>query len=493
MTPIKLRRASLHDLPGQVEIPSYDTARVRPAIVHLGFGNFHRAHMARYTHDLMALDDGTLGWGIVGAGLLENDQRIVDALAPQDWLYALVERDAHGETVKVIGSVVGVIPAAADPDALLEAIDRAQTRIVSLTVTEHGYCLNRATRRLDFDHPAIGADIANPRQPRSAIGVIVEAYRRRMAGGGHAFTAMSCDNIQHNGQVLRHAVLDLAQAIDPALAGWIEAHGRFPNTMVDRITPVTRADDVAELARRHGVDDAWPVFSETFSQWVIEDDFAYGRPDWERVGAQFVEDVSPYEFMKLRLLNASHLAISGPGKLIGHTYIDETLRDRDIRAYMTALMDRETGPTLLPTPGVDIAAYKRQLIDRFANPNIRDTVERVNTDAALNYLLDPIRDRLAREQSIDLLAFAVAAWLRRMRGEDEQGAPIDIRHPLASILRERAMEGGADPGPMLRIGQLFGRLAYDKSFSDVVGKWFGLIHSQGVKATLQAVARSCGD
>jgi mannitol 2-dehydrogenase len=490
MTPIKLRRASLHDLPSQVEIPSYDPARVRPAIVHLGFGNFHRAHMARYTHDLMALDGAALEWGIVGAGLLESDQRVVDALAPQDWLYALVERDAHGESVKIIGSVVGVIPAAADPEALLAAIDRAQTRIVSLTVTEHGYCLNRATKRLDLDHPAIRADLADKRRPGSAIGVIVEAYRRRMADGGRAFTAMSCDNIQHNGQVLARAVLDFAQAVDPALADWIEEHGRFPCTMVDRITPVTQADDVADLARRHGVEDAWPVFSETFSQWVIEDDFADGRPDWVRVGAQFVDDVSPYEFMKLRLLNASHLAIAGPGRLMGYTYIDETLRDPDIAAYMTALMDRETGPTLLPTPGVDIAAYKRRLIDRFANPNIRDTVERVNTDAALNYLLDPIRDRLARGQSIDLLAFAVAAWLRRMRGEDERGAPIDIRHPLAGLLRERAMEGGADPGPMLRIGELFGDLAEDKVFSVAVGKWFGSIHSEGVKPTLSAVVRS---
>ncbi len=490
MTPIKLRRASLENLSAKVEAPAYDPARVRPAIVHLGFGNFHRAHMARYTHELMKLDAGALDWGIVGAGLMEGDRKVVEALAPQDWLYTLVERDARGETAKVIGSVVEVVLAAGDPQRLLAAIARPETRIVSLTVTEHGYCLNRATKRLDLDHPAIRADIADPRRPQSALGVIVEAYRRRIASGGRAFTAMSCDNIQHNGHVLRCAVLDLAEALDPALAAWIAEHGRFPSTMVDRITPMTRAEDAADLARRHGVEDAWPVFSETFTQWVIEDNFADGRPDWDRVGAQFVDDVAPYEFMKLRLLNASHLAISGPGRLMGYTYIDEAMRDADVRAYMSLLMDRETGPTLLPTPGVDIPAYKRQLIERFANPNIHDTVERVNTDAALNYLLDPIWDRLDRGQPIDLLAFAVAAWLRRMRGEDEQGVLIEVRHPLAGLLRERAMEGGADPGPMLRIKPLFGDLADNAVFSGAVGKWFGMMHSDGVRASLRRAIRA---
>jgi mannitol 2-dehydrogenase len=488
MTLIKLRRASLESLSGKVGTPAYDPAQVRPGIVHLGFGNFHRAHMARYTDELMSLDPAALAWGIVGAGLMEGDQKAVDALAPQDWLYTLVERDADGETAKIIGSVAEVILAAGDPEPLLETIVRPETKIVSLTVTEHGYCLNRATKRLDLDHPAIRADIADPRRPQTAPGVIVEAYRRRMAGAGRAFTAMSCDNIQHNGHVLRRAVLDLAEAVDPALAAWIAEHGRFPSTMVDRITPVTQADDVVDLARRYGVEDAWPVFSETFTQWVIEDNFADGRPDWDRVGAQFVDDVAPYEFMKLRLLNASHLAISGPGRLMGYTYIDETMRDGDVRTYMGLLMDRETGPTLLPTPGVDIAAYKRQLIERFANPNIHDTVERVNTDAALNYLLDPIRDRLAQGQPIDLLAFAVAAWLRRMRGDDEQGAPIDIRHPLADLLRKRAIEGGADPMPMLRVDALFGDLAEDAVFTGVVAKWFGTIHADGVRVSLRRLA-----
>jgi mannitol-1-phosphate/altronate dehydrogenase len=485
--PIPVRRTTLGRLGERgIEVPRFDPAAVRPGIVHLGLGGFHRAHMARYTHELMNLDEAALGWGIIGAGLLAADARIRDALAPQDWLYILVERDGATEQPSAIASLHTVIHAAGDPTVLLDAIDGA--RIVSLTVTEHGYDLDPATKRLDPAHPRIVADLADPTRPLSAVGVIAEGYRRRMAAGRPAFTAMSCDNIQHNGDVLADAVVDFAALRDPALAEWIRTHARFPNTMVDRITPMTQPDDIAALAARYGVADAWPVFSETFSQWVIEDRFADGRPEWDRVGAQFVDDVAPYERMKLRLLNASHLAIAGIGRLAGYIYVDEALRDGAIRRYMTALMDRETGPTLAPVPGVDLAAYKTALVERFANPTIRDTVERVNSDAPINYLLDPIRDRLAADESIELLSLGVAAWLRRMRGVDESGRPIEIRHPLAALLRERAQAGGADPRPMLAIRPLFGELGEDERMIAAVGRWLTRLYSVGAAATLAGAA-----
>ncbi len=480
----RLSRATLGQLPAGIAVPAYDAASFTAGIVHLGLGNFHRAHMARYTHDLMSHDPAALGWGIVGATLLPGEHRMRDALVPQGCLYTLVERDGVIERTSVIGSICGVIHAGEDSAALLQAIDAPGIRIVSLTVTEHGYCLDPATKRLDPDHELIAADLLSA-YPSSAIGILAEAYRRRMASGRPAFTALSCDNIQHNGNVLRGAVVDFARLRDPALADWIIRQARFPNSMVDRITPVTQPGDAAALAARTGVTDAWPVFSETFSQWVIEDDFADGRPAWDKVGAQFVADVTPYEAMKLRLLNASHLAISSPARLVGYTYIDEAMRDPAIRAYMTMLMDRETGPTLGPVPGVDLAAYKAALIDRFANPKIKDTVERVNTDAALNYLLDPIRDRLAAGQPIELLAFAVAAWLRRMRGEDETSAPIPISHPLAALLRERAIEGGPDPMPMLRIVPLFGGLADDERFVASVQQSLRALYEYGAARTLE--------
>ncbi len=488
MTATPLTRAALPTLAPPIHTPAFDPAAITPGIVHLGLGNFHRAHMARYLHTLMERDPAARQWGIVGAGLMPQDRRMADSLQPQDNLYTLVERSGTDETVTVIGSLAAVVFAGEDSTALLDAISQPAIRIVSLTVTEHGYCLNRATKQLDPGHPLIQADLAAPTRPRSAIGIIVAAARRRRDVGMAPFTALSCDNIQHNGTVLRDAVLALAERQDPALARWIATEISFPSTMVDRITPVTAEADVAELARRHGIADRWPVFSESFTQWVIEDRFPTGRPTLEAVGAQFVADVAPYEFMKLRLLNTSHLAVSGLGRLAGYVTVDEAMADPLLARYMAALMDRETGPTLPAIPGIDLAAYKATLIERFANPAIKDTVERVNTDAPLNVLVDPIRDRLAAGHSLDLLALGLAAWLRRVRGEDEQGNPIDVRHPLAALLRERAIAGGPDPAPLLAIPELFGTMGADPRLTAPVGTWLAALYRQGSRATLAQAA-----
>ncbi|MEZ0241801.1 MAG: mannitol dehydrogenase family protein, partial [Sphingomonas sp.] len=287
-------------------------------------------------------------------------------------------------------------------------------------------------------------------------------------------------NIPHNGAVLRRAVLDFAARTDAGLAEWIAAEARFPSTMVDRITPVTTPADVAHVAQHYGVADAWPVVCEAFSQWVIEDDFADGRPAWDRVGAQFVRDVAPHETMKLRLLNASHLAISGLGSLMRYTTIDETMRDPAIRAYMAALMAHETGPTVPPVPGIDLPAYRAKLIERFANPAIHDTVLRVNTDAPVNYLLDPIRDRLAAGQPVALLALGLAAWLRRVRGDVEE-----VRHPLADQLRAAAIAGGPDPRPLLSIEPVFGDLGRDARLIEAVGEALASLYAEGAEAVLR--------
>ncbi len=491
--PVALGRATLASLPPGVRGPGFDPAALTPGIVHLGLGGFARAHLARYTHALMEQDPAALRFGIVGAGLLPSDRRMAECLQPQDALYALVERSSEAEAVTVIASLCAVVFAGESSAALLDAIDDPRVAIVSLTVTEHGYCLDRATKRLDPDHPLIRADLAHPERPSSAIGIVVEALRRRMAANAPAFTALSCDNIQHNGTVLRDAVLALARLRGEAgLAGWIEAEAAFPSTMVDRITPVTSLDDIAALASRHGLADRWPVVCETFTQWVVEDRFPQGRPAWERVGAQFVEDVAPYEFMKLRLLNASHLAVSGLGRLAGYVTIDEAMAEPLMTRYMAALMDRETGPTLPDVPGIDLAAYKATLIERFANTAIKDTVERVNTDAPLNILVDPIRDRLRTGGSVELLALALAAWLRRVRGEDEQNQPIDVRHPLAEVLRARATEGGADPRPLLGITALFGELGKDPRLVEAVSRWLESLYRVGSRQTLADASRSLG-
>jgi fructuronate reductase/mannitol 2-dehydrogenase len=448
--------------------------------------------MARYTHDLMERRADMLRWGIIGAGLMPSDRRMHDSLKPQDNLYTLVERDATQDRVGVIASLADVIFAGESSAALVSAITRPAIGIVSLTVTEHGYCLDRSTKRLDPNHPLIREDVAHPERPSSAIGIIVEAYRCRREVGVPPFTALSCDNIQHNGRVLREAVLALASLRDEKLAAWIQDSASFPNTMVDRITPATKGNDTATLAERYGIIDRWPVFSETFTQWVIEDCFTAGRPAWEDVGAQFVADVAPYEFMKLRLLNGSHLAVAGLGRLAGYVTIDEAMADQLMTRYMVALMDRETGPTLPGVPGIDLPRYKATLVERFANPAIKDTVERVNTDAPLNILVDPIRDRLRTGEKLDLLALALAAWLRRVRGEDEQGKPIDVRHPHAEQLRAKAIEGGPDPRPLLGMVQLFGDTGSDPRLVEPVGRWLASLYSVGSRATLALASRQLG-
>jgi mannitol-1-phosphate/altronate dehydrogenase len=490
--PVELSRIALALLRPPVQLPGFDPAFVTGGIVHLGLGGFHRAHMARYTHNLMAKRADMLGWGIIGAGLMPADRRMRDSLKPQDNLYTLVERSATQETVAVIGSLADVVFASESSSDLLDIIDRPEIRIVSLTITEHGYCLNRSTKQLDPNHNLIREDLVHPERPSSAIGIIVEAYRRRGEAGTPPFTALSCDNIQHNGSVLREAVLALASLRDVKLADWIGESASFPSTMVDRITPMTMKEDVTALAERYGIIDRWPVFSETFTQWVIEDRFPAGRPAWEDVGAQFVADVAPYEFMKLRLLNASHLAVAGLGRLIGYVTIDEAMADALIVRYMTALMDRETGPTLPAVPGIDLPRYKATLVERFANPAIRDTVERVNTDAPLNVLLDPIRDRLRRGEPLELLALALAAWLRRVRGEDEHGMPIAVRHPLAEQLRVKAIEGGPDPRPLLAMVELFGDTGIDPRLVEPVGRWLTSLYAKGSHETLASASRLLG-
>jgi fructuronate reductase/mannitol 2-dehydrogenase len=487
--PVPLRAHTIGNLPLSVDVPRYALTQRRVGIVHLGLGGFHRAHMARYTHLLMQQDPAALDWSIAGAGLLPGDRRMAESLGPQDGLYTLVKRSGNIENVSVIGSIAKVIFGGDSSAALLAEIASPAVRIVSLTVTENGYCLNPATRQLDPENALIRSDLATPDNPHSAIGILAEAYRRRMQAGVAPFTALTCDNIQHNGNVLRDAVLALARLRDPALAAWIETNGAFPNTMVDRITPITAPSDVEYLERTYGILDNWPVFCEDFTQWVIEDQFVAGRPAWQNVGAQFVADVTPYEMMKLRLLNGSHLAVAALGRLLGYTYIHEAIADDLLRRLMTALMDRETGPTLSPVPGIDLADYQRTLIARFANPAICDTVERVNTDAPLNVLTVPIAARLQMDGSVDLLALALAGWMRRVRGVDEQGHRIDVRHPLADTLRRKAEEGGPDPMPLLSITQLFGSLGAEPLLVAPLRHWLGALYERGAQRTLALAAQ----
>jgi mannitol 2-dehydrogenase len=464
VTSPRLCRAILDSLPDGVRGLGYNPSQITAGIVHLGPGAFHRAHMARYVHALMN-NGQAMDWGIVGAGLTPFDAGVRDALSAQDGLYTLVERDDDGATAQVVGSIVDIV-APEDNAVILDFIDGAGVRIVSLTVSENGYCLDAITRRLDRANPLIVMDLAHPQSPESVIGLLVEAYRRRMHAGRPAFTALSCDNLPGNGSLLRAAVLDFAGLVDADLADWIAERARFPATMVDRITPVTRPEDVAAMEGTWGLVDAWPIICEPYSQWVIEDDFADGRPNWADVGVQFTADVEPFERMKLRLLNASHLALASLGWLRGHRMVAEAMRDPRLARYIRALMEQELSPTLAADLPVDLAAYQDRLMKRFSNRTLRDTVERINTDASINLLLDPIRDRLAAGRRIKRLALAVAAWIRRLALVDDH--VLAIRHPLADELRFLAKTGGVDQSQLLAMTDVFGDLADNPAFVNPV-------------------------
>lgn len=424
-------------LPDTVERPDYTPEQHGVGIVHLGVGAFHRAHQAVYTDTVLGTQGGD--WRILGVSLRNPDMR--DRLAPQDYRYSVIERSAEETKLRVIGAVSSVLVAPENPGAVLDALSDPAIRIVSLTITEKGYLRDPATGSLKQDDPDIAHDLANPAAPRSMHGFVVEALHRRQAQGIAPFTLMSCDNLPENGAALRQVVVGFAELRDPALAAWIANTVPFPCTMVDRIVPAMTDDDLVTAADILGVEDAAPVSCEGFSQWVIEDKFCAGRPAWETAGVELVDDVAPYEEMKLRLLNGTHSPMAYLGYLAGYDYIHQTIADDGFRGFVRALMDQEITPTLTIPPGTDITAYKDQLIERYRNPSLRHRTWQIAMDGTQKLpqrLLNTIRDRIAADAPYPRLALAVAAWMRYVTGRDEAGGDIDVRDPMAARLRQIA-------------------------------------------------------
>lgn len=410
-------------------------------IIHLGLGAFFRAHGAIYISRAMAASGGD--WGVIGVSLQSATMR--DALAPQGFAYHAVEQGPQGETARRVDVVQDVLVARENPEAVLAAMARPSVRIVSLTVTEKGYCHNPATGALNPDHPDILHDLTHP-LPRSAPGYLVRALQRRHAAGLAPFTVLCCDNLPENGRVVRGVVLDLARRIDPALAGWIAAEGRFPATMVDRIVPATKPEDIARL-QAQGIADNLPVLHEPFSQWVVEDDFVQGaRPDLGAAGVQLVQDVTPFEVMKLRMLNGTHSSLAYLGYLAGHETIAETVADPVFAAFVGRLWRDEIIPAITPPRGVDLHAYADQLLDRYRNPAIRHRTWQIAMDGSQKLpqrILGTLATNLAAGRDSAGLMLAVAGWMRYVGGTDEQGRPIEVKDPLATDLAARATEGVA--------------------------------------------------
>ncbi|MCZ8626486.1 fructuronate reductase [Escherichia albertii] len=428
--------------------PSWDHSRLESRIVHLGCGAFHRAHQALYTHHLLESTDSD--WGICEVNLMPgNDRVLIENLKKQQLLYTVEEKGAESTELKIIGSMKEALHPEIDGcEGILNAMARPQTAIVSLTVTEKGYCADAASGQLDLNNPLIKHDLENPTTPKSAIGYIVEALRLRREKGLKAFTVMSCDNVRENGHVAKVAVLGLAQARDPQLAAWIEENVTFPCTMVDRIVPAATPETLQEIADQLGVYDPCAIACEPFRQWVIEDNFVNGRPDWDKVGAQFVADVVPFEMMKLRMLNGSHSFLAYLGYLGGYETIADTMTNEDYRKAAFALMMQEQAPTLSMPEGTDLNAYATLLIERFSNPSLRHRTWQIAMDGSQKLpqrLLDPVRLHLKNGGSWRHLALGVAGWMRYTQGVDEQGNAIDVVDPmLAEFQKINAQYQGAE-------------------------------------------------
>ncbi|KQR10989.1 mannitol dehydrogenase family protein [Cellulomonas sp. Leaf334] len=479
-----LDATALDGLAPRVAVPGYDRGQVTAGIVHLGVGAFHRAHQAMYVDRL--LHAGESQWGICGVGVLPSDRTIADVLDEQDGLYTLLTVDPAGVTdARVIGSHVAHLHAPADPQAVVDRLADPATRIVSLTITEGGYGVDDATGEFEPRDPATLADLAGASPPSSVLGLVVAALDARRAAGTAPFTVMSCDNIQGNGHVARTAITAFARARDAQLAGWIDQHVAFPSSMVDRITPATTGEVVAAVAAL-GIDDRWPVRSESFTQWVLEDRFSAGRPAFETVGVQVVDDVTPYELMKLRLLNASHQAMGYLGILAGETYVHDVCRDPLFVGFLLDYMHREAIPTLQPVPGIDLSEYCDQLIARFSSEAIRDTLARQVVDASdriPKFLLPVVRAQLAAGREITRCALVLAAWSRYLEGAADGGI-TDTRLP--ELLQYVEAETRS-PGAFLSYAPVFGELGSSTVLRDAFVAARASLAHDGARAAIAAL------
>ena len=487
----RLSNASIASVRAGVDVPRYDRSKVTTGIVHFGVGGFHRAHMAMALDDLMN-QGKALDWGICGVGLMEFDRKMKDALQGQDCLFTLTLKHSDGKRdARVIGSIVEYLFAPDDAEAVIEKMADPSTKIVSLTITEGGYNFDRVTGEFDETNPAVAADLLAGATPKTAFGFVTEALRRRRDRGIKPFTVLSCDNIQGNGDIAKKMFLAFALLKDASLGAWIDGNVAFPNSMVDRITPVTSAEDIAEAAEKLGLEDAWPVVAEPFFQWVIEDHFTLGRPNFDEVGVQFVEDVEPYELMKLRLLNASHQGLTYFSYLSGYRFAHEAVGDPAIASFLLKYMDNEATPTLRPVPGIDLNAYKHMLIERFSNPEVRDTLARLcaeSSDRIPKWLVPVIREQLARGGDVTRSAAIVASWARYAEGVDEDGNEIIVVDPLKDVLVPIAKSQRSNPLAFIQNESLFGDLAKNDQFSSAYLTALNSLFEHGAHKTVQSLA-----
>lgn len=467
--PIQLNQANLGAIGSHIPVPKYSRSADNTGIVHIGVGGFHRAHLAYYLHQLKQSGDAS-SWGIQGIGLREADAKLHDIFKTQDHLYTLMVKHPNGTIEpEVIGSIVDFKMGTTDPEPVIAQMANKNTRIVSLTITEGGYNFNPTTGEFNFDNPDIQHELRHPEDPITVYGFLCAALKRRRDAGLSAFTVMSCDNIEHNGDMARKMLLTFAETQNPDLAKWIAQKVCFPNSMVDRITPVTTSADIETLAQNFGVQDAWPVTCEPFIQWVVEDKFSNGRPAFENVGVQFVPDVGPYEKMKLRLLNAGHSVLGLLGALHGHPTINACIEDELFAKYLRAFLDEEATPILGDIKGIDLTDYKNSLLLRFANPNIKDNVSRICSESSAKlpkFLIATLHENLATGGSIKFATLVIAAWCYCSDKQvDQNGQPLEIIDTMKTELHQVAKQTITDPLAFVKQKALFGKLVENEQFT----------------------------
>ena len=483
-----LRANTLATCAKRLPIPDYDRSRLEVGVVHFGVGGFHRAHQAMYHDRLMNQGQG-LDWGICGVGVMPLDRRMKEVLDAQDGLYTLIEKHSDGTyEPRVIGAIAGYLFAPDDAEAVIGKMAARSTRIVSLTVTEGGYNLHHVTGEFDADNPGVVADLEPDAPPRTTFGLVTEALRRRRERGLVPFSVMSMDNLEGNGDLARRAFTAFARLRDAELGDWIEASAGFPNSMVDRITPQTTDEDRARLRERFDVSDRWPAVCEPYTQWVLEDEFSAGRPPYEDAGVQVVDDVRPYELMKLRLLNAGHQALCYFAYLAGYRLVHEAMRDPLFRQFLLAYMDEEGTPAVPAVPGIDLERYKQTLLERFSNPEVRDTVARLcaeSSDRIPKWLLPVVRHQLRAGGAIERSAAIVASWARYAEGVDEQGGTIEVVDRLRERLMAAARRQREDPDVFIADREVFGDLIDDERFVAAYRGALRSLYERGARGTLE--------
>ncbi|MBJ3783271.1 mannitol dehydrogenase family protein [Devosia sediminis] len=482
-------RLSLSALPSLsgVAVPGYARDGLSAGIVHFGVGNFHRAHQAVYLDDLFALGEAH-DWALVGAGVREADEAMRQKLGAQDWLTTVVEQEADASTARVTGSMIDYLPPG-DSAAIIACLADPAIRIVSLTITEGGYYIDPASQRFDPSHPDIAHDAAHPDAPKTVFGLILAGLQRRRELGIVPFTVMSCDNIPGNGHVTENAVAGLAALLDPDLAAWVKASVAFPNGMVDRITPATSDREKSLLAEQFGVDDAWPVFCESFRQWVLEDNFPAGRPALEKVGVQFVSDVAPYEHMKIRILNGGHATIAYPAGLLDIHFVHEAMEHPLIAAFLRKVETEEIIPVVPPVPDTDLNGYLALCERRFANPKIGDTIRRLCLDGSNRqpkFIIPSALDRENANGGLTGLALVSALWCRYCFGTSDSGAVIEPNDPNWDRLTVQARKARDNPAAWIEMTDIYGALSQSKAFRSAFTRALQSLWTQGTKATLEA-------